>query len=230
MPDTRLTKERLKNHWAYSKKIYIFMTLVCVGLASIIFTMVNNHLPPNNKLVGVAFVESYADTASLAADTPKLLSLGKAYDENLAEVTFLNIQYSGSTENEMDYYGAQLYQVHLGSGDYDIFMQGKELTDFLRDENSLVALDTLPCFELFTEKYKDALVWSEVNVGKDDENPQLEEHCYSVDISSMTRLISKNVFYTQGKYASIIKTSANPDTSLYILYQMLELYTEPAVQ
>ena len=249
MPDTRITREKLKNHWAYSKKIYIFLTLVAVGLGSILYTVSNNRNPPDYKYAGIALVASYSNTDYLQNDIPKLLKLGQAYDENLEKLGFISITYSGGMESEMDYYGAQLYTVQLSAGDCDIFIQSPALAESLIVESeALIQLDTLPSFELFQKKYPDAIVWTDLNELKKEaaaeasdgeeaegeaESEEAELHCYSIDVSKLLRLNEMSVYDVRGMYAGILSKSGNADTCLYLLYEMFNMYipadTLPAV-
>ena len=237
MPNTKITKEKLKNHWAYSKKIYILMTAVAVGLASILYTVVNNHNPADYKYVCIALVDSYSDTTRIERDAITLYDCAHAYDANLEKLDFLSIGYSGGQNGEMDYYGAQLYTVQLAGGECDMFIQSAELTNEMKDQGNYVPLDTLPSFELFAAKYPDAYTWETLNPVDGNGEPLLTEeteeartvpHVYSIDVSQLTKLITGSVFDVRGKQACILARSANADTTLYALYQMFELFTESA--
>ena len=235
MPNTKITKEKLKNHWAYSKKVYILLTAVAVGLASIIYTMANNHNPPDNQYVGIALVDSFSDTSRIERETDTLFKRTQAYDPNLKKLDFMGITYSGSGNSEMDYYGAQIYTVQLAAGECDMFIQSSALTEELKNGGSFVALDTLPSFELFAAKYPGTYEWETLSLkNANGELAQLSEvledvtetapHVYSIDVSSLTGLIENSVFDVRDKQAAILSRSANPDTALYALYEMFELF------
>ena len=51
MPNTKISADRVKNHWQYSKTIYIFGTIAAVMLAALIFTIATNRTPPNQYAV-----------------------------------------------------------------------------------------------------------------------------------------------------------------------------------
>ena len=233
MPNTKITKDKLKNHWAYSKKIYILLTAIMVGLGSIAYTMVNNHNPPDFQYVSIALVDSYADYSKIEREIDTLLKRGQAYDANLEKFDFMGITYTGGNDSEMDYYGAQIYTIQLASGECDMFIQSGDLTRQMQDQGNYIALDTLPSFELFAAKYPNAFQWETLNPNIDGEPVVTEEneeirtvpHVYSIDVSQMTELIAKSVFDVRGKRASILSRSANADTALFILYQMFDLFT-----
>ena len=240
MPNTKITKEKLKNHWAYSKKVYILMTAIAVGLASIVYTMVNNPNPADNKYVCIALVDSYADTSKIEREAITLYDRVRAYDDNLDKLDFLNIAYSGGQSTEMDYYGAQVYTIQLAGGECDMLIQSAELTKELKDQGNCVALDTLPSFELFAAKYPGTFTWETlkpmefVDTNGDPVSIDLTNeaytvpHVYSIDVSSLTGMITRSAFDVRGKQAMILARSANADTTLYALYQMFDLFAESA--
>ena len=74
MPDTRITKQKLKDHWGYSGKAYIIGALVAVALASMFFTMVTNREPADKYSVNFAIVRSYSNTEQLNGVSDALLT------------------------------------------------------------------------------------------------------------------------------------------------------------
>ena len=236
MPNTKITKDKLKNHWAYSKRVYILLTAVVVGLASIVYTMANNHNPPDYQYIGIALVDNYADVSKIEREADKLFERGKAYDENLKKLDFLGISYG---ENENDYYGAQVYTVQLAEGECDIFIQNTALTTQLKNEGTFVALDTLPSFEAFAAKYPGTFVYETIDKNaqegtpeeRSEEDAQIVDqtpHVYSIDVSSLTGFMTKGAYSVTDKRAAILLRSANPDTAMLVLYEMFDLFAEPA--
>ncbi len=228
MPNTKITKDKLKTHWIYSKWIYILVTLLVVGLASIMYTVVNNHNPPDDQFVGIAIVSSYTDTSRIEAETEILYERGKAYDPNLKKVEFVGISYSGREDSgsELDRYGVEVYIAQLAAGDNDVYIQIEALMKARIDDDTLKPLETLDSFGLIKEKYPHAIVWTDKEI-KDDEGEVafIETHCYYLDMSSLTRFNEKSAFSVDGMYACVMNSSANADTALYTLYQIFELFT-----
>ena len=64
MPNTKITKQKFKDHFSYAKKVYIFGALIAVAAASLIFT-VTRYTPDNEYSVVVALVDSYANVTNL---------------------------------------------------------------------------------------------------------------------------------------------------------------------
>lgn len=233
MPNTKITRQKWKDHYSYAKKVYIIAILVSIGVASLIFT-VTRYIAPNERAVAIELVDSYVDAAKLEQDIPILLEKGQEFDSSLEEVTFLSIPYSGSSS---EYEGSQVYGVQVYAGDNDIFIQNEMLTNSMYDQNFIVPLDTLEGFEAFKSKYPDVIVWKEEprtetedgEASEEDEDTPIEAepvvmHAYALDMSSLTGFNQRGAIDIRGKYAVITCTSKNPATSFHVLAQMFELF------
>ncbi len=241
MPNTKITKQKWKDHYSYSKKIYIIGIIIAAAVASLIYS-VTRYVPPNEKAVLIELVDGYVDTAMLEEDAPELLKIGQAYDETLEEIQFLSIAYTGLGQSETDYYGAQAYTVQLYAGDNDIYFQNELLTQGLIDQGLCTPLETLNGFDAFNETYPDAILWQHEPKEESEEEANTEAptdpgplHAYAVDVSSLTGFIERGAYDVRGKYASVIVTSKNADTSFYILTEMFRYYAgtpdqEPSAQ
>lgn len=233
MPNTKVTRQRWKDHLVYAKKVYIIGALIAGAVASFIFS-VTRYVPPNEKAVLIELVDTYADTSKLESDIPHLLAAGKQYDESLEEVSFLNIPYAG--ESTTDYTASQVYTVQVYAGDNDIFFQNEELTLRMINEGYAVPLETLAGFDAFNEKYGEYVVWQAIENEEEDEDEDEDEdennepeeiHAYSVDISSLLGINQRGAYDVRGKYALIVISSANADTSFAVLSEMFDYY-QPA--
>ena len=75
MPNTKLTKDRMKNHWHYSKMIYLAVVLIAAMLADVLFTA-TTYRAPNERRVDIHMISHYinfeTDTsaATAAMDLP----------------------------------------------------------------------------------------------------------------------------------------------------------------
>lgn len=232
MPNTKVTRQKWKDHLTYARKVYIFGALIAGAIASFIFS-VTRYVPPNEKSVIIELVDTYADTSKLEGDIPHLLAAGKQYDEELEEVSFLNIPYAG--ENTADYTASQVYTVQVYAGENDIFFQNEELTLRMINESYAVPLETLAGFDAFNEKYGEYVVWQAIENEEEEEDEDSEQeeireeeiHAYSVDISSLLGINQRGAYDVRGKYALIVISSANADTSFAVLSEMFDYY-QPA--
>ena len=228
MPNTRITKDRLKNHWQYSRAVYIFGTLAAVLLAALLYTVVTNREPPNQFSVNIALVRGYSNTENLQADRQELLKRGQAYDETLRSVSFMSVGYDGDSTTQDGYYGAQLYTVQLYAGSNDVFIQNKLLTQSLADQGGCLPLEDMDEFVAFMEKHPDAPLFygSELTDKIDDDGNPIPgpEHVFAIDISGLTGFIERQALDNREMYACILANSANPGTSMYVLGEMYDLF------
>ena len=235
MPNTAINKVKLSNHWAYSKKIYIFGLLLAVGLASLVYSM-TRPTTPGEFLTGIALVDSYCDTSKLDDTIPGFLAKCQAKDSELQEVSFLNIAFSGDAQN--DTYGYQAWYVQLAAGDNDIFIQNKDLTDSLINMGYFVPLESMEGFDEFTKAHPDVeLYWAEEPSREEEAIEEEEEedssrpmHVYAFDVSGMRAMIEKGAYDVRGKYAGLLVNSTNGGTSFDVLCEMLDYYKGSAAQ
>ena len=239
MPNTKITKQKVKDHLSYSKRLYIFGMIAFVGLASLLFT-VTRYQSPNDLSVDIALVDSYADISKVDDDIDTLLSMTQEYDPALEKVAFMSIAYEGDSSTEDGYYGAQQYMVQLYAGDNDIFIQNELLTDSIIAEGAALALEELEGFEDFVAAHPDVeILWahepSAATETDEDEGEEAEAvdtplHAYAIDMSSLLGFNERGAFDIREKYACILISSENPETSLYALDKMFTVFAATPVQ
>lgn len=235
MPNTRITKQKWKDHYSYAKKVYIIGIIVAVAVASLVYS-VTRYVPANEHAVLIELVDGYVDTEKLKGDLPHLLAVGQAYDETLEQVEFLSINYTGEGNTENDYYGAQVYTVQVYAGDNDIYLQNEALTQAMIDQNFCIPLETLNGFDEFNALYPDVILWQPEPSPEDDddegeeaepvtdpENPPVM-HAYAIDVSSLMGFIERGAYDVRGKYAVIVATSLNMDTSFHMLTELFTYF------
>ena len=76
MPNTKVTKQKWKDHLFYSRKTYLIGILVSIALASLIFS-VTRYIPDNEYAVQIELVDSYVDVTKLDADKDLLFPCGR---------------------------------------------------------------------------------------------------------------------------------------------------------
>ena len=227
MPNTKITRQKWKDHLAYAKKVYIIGALIAAGVASLIFS-VTRYVAPNERAVIIQLVDTYADTTKLDNDIPHLLAAGQETDASLEEVSFLTISYNG--EQTSDYTSSQVYTVQVYAGDNDIYVQNKLLTDQMINEGYVVQLETLDGFEEFNEKYGEYVVWKAIEKGEDEEEKEYldyQEHAYAIDVSSLLGINQRGAYDVREKFAVIVISSKNISTSFDVLAEMFE-YFQPS--
>lgn len=229
MPNTKITRQKWKDHFSYAKRVYLIGALIAAGVASLIFS-VTRYIVPNERAVTIQLVDTYANPAKLDNDLPSLLAAGQAFDSSLEEVSFLTIAYNG--EDTADYSGSQVYTVQVYAGDNDIYLQNKLLTDQMINEGYVLALETLEGFDVFNEKYGEYVIWQAIEKPEGEEEEDYldyEEHAYSIDVSSLLGINQKGAYDVREKYAVIMISSENAATSFHVLAEMFDLFRLPEV-
>ena len=240
MPNTKITSQKLKDHLSYAKKVYIIGAIVAAAFCSLLFSM-TRYQAPTERAVQIALVDAYTMPDNLNDVVPALLSAGQYEDDSLEAVLFFSIAYSGNSEatSEEDYYGAQLYMVQLYAGDNDIYIQSETLTRDLVKQLYCVPLETMDGFDEFVAKNPDVnILWIEepdpeaAKEEEEDEEPVPAEelparplHAYAIDISTLEGMAERGAYANKGKFASIVVTSKNADTSFTVLRSMFDLLT-----
>ena len=229
MPNTKVTRQKWKDHFFYSKKIYIIGTLVAIALASLVFT-VTRYIPADEHAVQIQLVDSFVDTSTLEADIQLLMERGVDFDYTLEEITFQSIPYSGEPS---DMEAAQVYSVKLMAEESDIFIQNHTLTQNMIANGFCYPLETLEGFEAFNAKYGKYVLWQEEprpeeeDAGEEDEDEEpvaVPKHAYAIDLSSLKGFITRRAYDINGKYGSVTIRSANAETSFYVLTQMFDIF------
>ncbi len=227
MPNTRITRQKWKDHFSYAKKAYIIGILLALGAASLLYS-VTRYQVPNERAVQIALVDSYTAPEKLDEIVPTLLKAGQAYDDTLEEVQFLSITYGG--DGTSDYEGAQVYMVQVYAGDNDIFIESETMMNELIDQNYCVPLDTFEGFEDFTRRHPEVKVLYAVpganqadEDASEDENAASEEpRPYALDISTLTGFAERGALNMKDKYAAVVIMSKNQETSFEVLSAMFD--------
>ena len=226
MPDTRVTKARLKNFFFYSKWLFVAVIAIVFVVTDLLYTT-TRYRSPDEREVSFQIVTSYVDTETGLMDVAaKALEAGKVFDPTLEEVTFSCIGYN--PDDSTDTYGYQKYYVMVGSGEGDIYMLPKSLMKSLASQGYLVPL----------EGYIDEGILDPGDVDLADctfhENPEDEgydpeaTHIYAVPCDNLNAMLEENIgMNNHGFYFVIMAFSANPDTSAFVMGNVVEQLTAP---
>ena len=90
MPNTKLSKSLLKNHYHYSKAIYIGVIIVAAMLAGVLFT-VTAYRSPGNRSVDIELVGVFSDTENAAPLEQIALEAGQAYERARDEAAGIDV-------------------------------------------------------------------------------------------------------------------------------------------
>ena len=244
MPNTKITKERFKNHYQYGKMIYLCVIVVCGMLADILFT-VTAYRAPDERKVDIEFVGYYSNFEQAAAHQQEALAVGQAfelardqaagidvnaedYELPLQEVNFLQMMYDMNGEDA--YYDQQRYMVTLAANEGDIFVVTRELMLGLIDQD--LAVDLTPYIESGVidpgERDLSRVTFPET---VDPGEPATGKECvYGLQADTLAGLWNEFEFYYKDKYLVLMSYSANQDTSAAVMQWMIDTFEVPLIQ
>ena len=241
MPKTKYSKEYLKNHFFYSRWVYLVLVLVALGAAEITFT-VTRYQAPNARRVDIELLGGYADLSNTADAEKALLAAGQAYERSrdeangvdtsassyevpLQEVGIYTINYSGTVSDNDDYYAGQKYMVMLAAQEGDIYIVTREMLESLVDDCGIAPLD--PFIEsglLSTEGVDlDDVTFDEAPYNEGDE-PSGNRYVYALPADSLVGLARNYSYPVSGRYIVIMAYSQNQDTAAAVVRELFTLY------
>ncbi len=244
MPNTKLTRDKLKNHFQYGKMIYLVILAVAALIGNLVFTITVYHAP-NERRIDIELIGIYADASTPAAQEAQahLLAAGQdwerardaasgadqaeGYEVPLQELDFLVLQYDPESSSEESYYAAQKFMVMLAAQEGDIYVLSRSLMTGLIEQNIFVPLDDYIA--------SGALDPGDRNLGRvtfdayDDEgNATGEQHIYALQVDTLTGMEDALAYNTENKYAVVMQFSQNQDTAVAVLQEMIDLFEAPA--
>lgn len=243
MPNTKLTKDRLKNHYQYCKSIYIGIIIAAVMLADVLFT-VTAYRSPGERKVEIELVGVYADVANAAPFEQAALEAGQAferardeaagidvnaadYETQLEQVQYLTVMYDMTSEDA--YYDQQRYMVMLAANEGDIFIVDRPMMNDLIDQG--LAVDLTPYIESGVidpgERDLSRVTYPEY---VEEGQPATGNQCiYALQTDSMAGLWNNFQYDFREKYMVLMAYSDNQDTSAVVMQTMIEQFEETLI-
>lgn len=117
MADNRITKHRIKNHWAYSWWKYLLMVVCVVFGVNLFFTM-TAYRPPEDKKVEIFLCSGWADAEKAQNDMwPMLLEVAPEQEQ----INVANIDLVGE-----EYYSVMQFTTYVAAQQGDIILLHKD--------------------------------------------------------------------------------------------------------
>lgn len=117
MADNRITKQRIKNHWAYSWWKYLLMVVCVVFGVNMFFTM-TAYRSPENKKIEMYLCSGWTDTEKAYADMwPMLTEVAPDQEELLV----MNIDLVGQ-----EYYSIMQFTTYVAAQQGDVMLLPKK--------------------------------------------------------------------------------------------------------
>ena len=247
MPNTKLTKATLQNHYQYSKMIYLLIILAAWMVGDLIYSA-NEYKSPPERRVDVMMVGMFAATDRLDNVAEVALEAGRAferrraveegiiteaemadYDTPLEVVNFFPIQYDPN--NTEDAFGVQKYFLTFATQEGDIFFLIRPLMEELVAEGLALPLDDFIARGILNPGDRDL---SEVTFEEpvmEGEEPTGVSHVYALQATPLFRLLDDDgeiIYNNLGTYMVIVSYSANPDTAAAVMQSLMDQLETPA--
>lgn len=132
MQETKITMDRVKNHFTYSWWKYALLAVLAVFGWNLVYTS-TAYRPPKDKKLDVYFVSHTVDSENLEWLKARTL-------ENFPELEdagFVSISYT----EEDSYYGSMQLTTYIGAGEGDIYIMTRERFDAFKGSGTFLALD-----------------------------------------------------------------------------------------
>ncbi len=243
MPNTKLTKERLRVHFQYGKVIYIAIAIVAVMLADVLFT-VTAYRSPGERKVDIYLVSHNVDVTNAAPYAQIALEAGQAYERErdaaagidvesasykptLEAVEFCGMEYDAYSENAA--YDQQRYMMTLAAQEGDIYIVSRGMLENMIADG--LAVDLTPYIEsgvinpgdrnLLKVTYPEYVPKGQPATGK--------ECVYALQAESLNGLWDAFRYnYTTGVYMVLMSYSDNMDTSAAVMQSLIDQFELPA--
>lgn len=222
MPDTRITKERLKTHLHYGKWIYILIAAVAFFVVEMAYTM-TEYRPDRYHRVDIQLVgNAILRDEKLEAVAKNAAAAVSAQDPRLEAVNFYSIAYSGDASS--DIYGAQKYAVMLAAGEGGIYFINRTLLENMVAQGGALPLDAYVESGVLPAEFAVSLPEAD-----EEGRPTEKTHVYALDASGLGVMLSDEIGYdSRGKYAVIFAACVNPDTAAAVLRNVFDQLMGPA--
>lgn len=239
MPNTKITRERWKNHMHYSKMIYLITIVVAGMLGDILYTVTTYHAP-NARRVDIEFVGNYVDFSNADPYRQTALEAGIAYERArdeaagidvnspdyeaaLQEVDFLSIDFDPYASDAA--YGQEKFMVTLAAQEGDIFIVTRpQMVEMVAEG---LAVDLTPYIESGVlnpgDRDLSRVTFSEyVEPG---EEPTGKKCVYSLQTGDMMGLWDAFQYDYRETYMVMMCYSQNQDTAAAVMQSMIDQFT-----
>ena len=179
MKDTKITRDRIQNHFTYSWWKYALLFAVAIFGWNIIYTTTKYQAPSDRRL-GIYFVTHF-----IGADTTDWIEQETLRrDETLEEVSCISIALGGE---EDQYYADVQLSTYIAAGEGDIYIMTKEKFRNYAAMDGLIALEDLVASRTINTGDMDL----SKGYVKNDETGEVE--LYGIPADSLYGLLEKGI-------------------------------------
>jgi hypothetical protein len=243
MPNTKMTRERMKNHFQYGKNIYIVIIILMIVLADVLFTT-TVYQAPSDRRIDIYLVSHNSDITDAAPYEQIALEAGQAFERErdaangidvnsekyktqLEEVNFVSLIYDLYSEDGA--YSQERFMMTISTHEGDIYMVSRDVMEYFIQEG--LATDLTGYIESGIidpgERNLLKVTYPEfVEKGQ----PATGNMCiYGLPIDTLSGLWDAFDFnYSLDMYMVMMSYSENQDTSAVVMQSMIDQFEVPA--
>ena len=230
MPDTRITKERLKNHWVYSSWKYLLMVVIFVAGWNLTYSVTEYRPPREKRLEMYVLSQAYNDAnfKQLAEEMAPQFVTGE--EDAVEELNFYTMSYGGSD----DTYGPQVLMTRLASFEGDIYMVDEEtLSSFVSQELVTPLDDYISSGALHVDGIDLKAGTRAEPAGEDEDGNTIYSnvrHVYALPAQQLYGMLENELVDNRGMYFVVMSYTNKPDMCIDLLNAFIDRFKEDKPQ
>ena len=239
MPNTKMTRDRMKNHFQYGKMIYIAIIIVTVMLADILYTA-TVYKAPSDRRIDIYLVSHNSDITEAAPYEQVALEAAHAFERErdadngidvnsnsykpqIEEVNFVSLIYDLYSEDGA--YSQERFMLTLSTHEGDIYMVSRDVLEYFVQEGLAADLTSYIESGVINPGDRNLLkvTYPEfVAKGK----PATGNMCiYALQIDTLSGLWDAFAFnYSLDMYMVLMDYSENKDVSAVVMQSMIDQF------
>lgn len=230
MPDTRITKERLKNHWVYSSWKYLLMVVIFVAGWNLTYSVTEYRPPREKRLEMYVLSQAYNDAnfKQLAEEMAPQFVTGE--EDAVEELNFYTMSYGGAD----DTYGPQVLMTRLASFEGDIYMVDEEtLSSFVSQELATPLDDYIASGALHVDGIDLEAGTRAEPAGEDEDGNTIYSnmrHVYALPAQHLYGMLENELVDNRGMYFVVMSYTNKPDMCIELLNAFIDRFKEDKPQ
>ncbi|MGN1071043.1 MAG: hypothetical protein ACI4P5_11535 [Candidatus Fimadaptatus sp.] len=226
MPDTRITREKLKNHWMYSSWKYLLMAVIFIAGWNLTYS-VTEYRPPREKRLEMYVLSTAYNDEGLRALQEELAPEFVGLEEGDMEAfTIFTMNYG----EEGDTYGPQVLMTRLASWEGDVYLVNEEtLTSFIVQELALPLDEYIADGTLNVDGYDLETATRAEPAGEDDEGNVIYSgvrHVYALPAQPMYGLLDEGLVDNRGMYFVVMSYTDKAEKCMELLNVLSARFVE----
>ncbi len=214
MIDTKITAQRFKDHFYYSKWLYVVFILSGIAVFSMVFTLTRPTIPGEFKIDISVFAASMDDNAASEWEQGILALL----PEDQQEVNIYAMGFGASGEETLGGYSPyEIIAARMAAHEDDIYIMPKDIYINLAAQGAFYEMDDA----IGNYEYPEEIDLEEYKVQyREDENVEVPPHYYGLPLDSSLGLVDIGVDPREHVIAILIYTEDYDNAMTAIDYIM----------